>query len=148
MSILRTTWIVAMLACALNGAWAQDSSTPPATGDVPQDTQQQPVPAYGQDNAAVPPISENPPLTSLDLPSLEPTATPVSFVQPGATFSESAESNAGSVLGGGGVTSVTRALGSLTLRRLWGHYDLGLDYIGGVGYYNIPGQGFTSLQQM
>ncbi len=148
MSILRTIWIVGMLACALNGAWAQDSSAPPATGDVPPDAQQQPVPAYGQDNAAVPPISENPPLTSLDLPSLEPTATPVSFVQPGATFSESAESNAGSVLGGGGVTSVTRALGSLTLKRLWSHYNLGLDYIGGLGYYNIPGQGFTSLQQM
>lgn len=143
---LRSIWIVGVLAWALS-AWAQDNTTPPSNGQTPQDAQQ-PVPAYGQDNAAVPPISENPPLSSLDLPSLEPIAAPVSYIQPGATFSESAESNAGSELGGSGVTSVTRALGSLTLKRLWSHYDLGLDYIGGVGYYNVQGLGFMSLQQM
>jgi hypothetical protein len=146
MSKLRIIWIVGALACSLT-VWAQDNSTPPSSGDTTQDAQQ-PAPAYGQDNAAVPPISENPPLSSLDLPSLEPSAAPVSYVQPGATVSESAESNAGSVLGGSGVTSVTRALGSLTLKRLWSHYDLGLDYIGGVGYYHAQGLGFMSLQQM
>jgi hypothetical protein len=147
MSKLQTIWTVGMLAFALSAAWAQDSSTPPATGETPQDAPPQPVPAYGQDNAAVP-ISENPPLSSLDLPSLESHAAPVSYLQPGATFSESAESNAGSVLGEGGVTSVSRALGSLLLKRLWSHYDLALDYIGGVGYYNVQGQGLMSLQQM
>jgi hypothetical protein len=147
MSKLQTIWILGMLACALSGAWAQDSSTPPSTGDAPQSAQQQPVPAYGQDNAAAP-ISENPPLSGLDLPSLEPNAAPLSYLQPGATFSESAESNAGSAVGGGGVSSVTRAMGSVTLKRLWSHYDLALDYIGGVGYYTLTGQGFQSLQQM
>jgi hypothetical protein len=151
MNKLQTIWIVGMLACAVSGAWAQDSSPPPTTGnvsqDAPQDSQQQPAAAYGQDNSVVP-ISENPPLSGLDLPSLEPTAAPISYIQPGATFSESAESNAGSVLGGSGVTSVSRALGSVTLKRLWSNYDLALDYVGGVGYYSVHGQGWVSLQQM
>jgi hypothetical protein len=147
MSKLQTIWTLGMLACALSGAWAQDSSTPPSTGDAPQSAQQQPVPAYGQDNAAAP-ISENPPLSGLDLPSLEPNAAPLSYLQPGATFSESAASNAGSAVGGGGVSSVTRAMGSVTLKRLWSHYDLALDYIGGVVYYTLTGQSFQSLQQM
>jgi len=147
MSKLQTVWTLGMLACALSGAWAQDSSKPPSTGAAPQSGQQEPTPAYGQENAP-PPISENPPLSGLDLPSLEPHAAPLSYLQPGATFSESAESNGGGVPGGGGVTSVTRALGSAILRRLWSNYDLALDYVGGVAYYNLPGQGFESLQQM
>ena len=72
----------------------------------------------------------------------------MSYLQPGATFSESADSNVGNALGGGSFTSVSRALGSLTLKRLWSNYDLGLDYVGGVGYYDLPGQGLKSLQQM
>jgi hypothetical protein len=147
MSKLQTIWTLCILALALNGAWAQDNSTPSSTGDAPQDTRQEPVPAYGQDNG-MSPISENPPLSGLDLPSLEPHAAPLSYLQPGATFSESAQSNAGAALGGGGVTSVSNALGSLTMKRLWSHYDLALDYIGGVGYYSLTGQGFESLQQL
>ena len=147
MSKLQTIWTLCILALALNGAWAQDNSTPPSTGDAPQDTRQEPVPAYGQDNG-MSPINENPPLSGLDLPSLEPHAAPLSYLQPGATFSESAQSNAGAALGGGGVTSVSNALGSLTMKRLWSHYDLALDYIGGVGYYSLTGQGFESLQQL
>jgi hypothetical protein len=82
------------------------------------------------------------------MPSLEPHAAPLSYVQLGATFSESAESNASGVPGGSGVTSVTRGLGSVTLKRLWSNFDLALDYIGGAGYYDLPGQGFQSLQQL
>ena len=106
MSKLQSIWTLGMLACALSGAWAQDSSTPaptePARLNCPQSAQQQPRAApYGQENAP-PPISENPPLSGLDLPSLEPHAAPLSYLQPGATFSESADSNAGNVLGGSG----------------------------------------------
>jgi len=143
----KNIWMLGMLACALTGAWAQDSSTPPATEPAPQSGQQEPIPAYGQDNAP-PPISENPPLSGLDLPSLEPHAAPLSYLQPGATISESADSNVANTLGGGSFNSVSRALGSLTLRRLWSNYDLGLDYIGGVGYYDLPGEGLKLLQQM
>src|SRR5580692_602492 len=154
MKKLHSIWMLGMMVCALSGAWAQDNSTstppatePPAT-EAPQNGQpQQPVPAYGQENAP-PPISENPPLSGLDLPSLEPHAAPLSYLQPGATVSESADSNAGNSLGGQHVTSVSRVLGSLTLQRLWSHYDLALDYVGGVGYYSVNGQGLKSLQQM
>ena len=147
MSKLQNIWTLGMLACALSGAWAQDSSTPPAN-EPAQAAPQEPIPAYGQQNAP-PPISENPPLSGLDLPSLEPHAAPMSYLQPGATFSESADSNVGNEVGGGGsFTSVSRALGSLTLKRLWSNYDLGLDYIGGVGYYDLAGQGLKLLQQM
>src|ERR1700733_1444095 len=147
MNKLQTLWTLGMMALALSGAWAQDSSTPPSTGEAPQSAQQPPVPAYGQDNSTTP-ISENPPLSGLDLPSLEPNAAPLSYLQLGATFSESAESNAGGVPGGSGVSSVTRGLGTVTLKRLWSNFDLALDYIGGAGYYDLPGQGFQSLQQL
>ncbi len=147
MSKHQSIWILGMLGFALSGAWGQDNSTPPSTEAAPPSSQQQPAPAYGQENAP-PPILENPPLSGLDQPSLEPHAAPLSYLQPGATISESAESNAASTLGGGGVSSVSRALGSVTLRRLWSNYDLAIDYVGGVGYYTITGEGFKALQQM
>src|SRR4029077_3508777 len=45
-------------------------------------------------------------------------------------------------------SSISRALGSLTLQRVWSNYDLALNYIGGVGYYNANGLGWKLLQQM
>jgi hypothetical protein len=126
-------------------AWGQESSTSstPLSDSAPQ----QPVPAYGQENAPAP-ITENPPITGLDQPGLEPHAAPLSYLQPGATVSESADSNIGNTTQKQSFVSVSRALASLTLQRLWSHYDLGLDYIGGVGYYDAPGYGIKSLQQM
>ena len=82
------------------------------------------------------------------MPSLEPHAAPLSYVQPGATVSESADSNVAGEPGGGSVQSVSRALGSVTLERLWSHYDLALDYIGGAAYYSLYGVGLRTLQQM
>ena len=114
---------------------------------MPPQSAAQPVPAYGQDNAP-PSVTENPPLSGLDLPSLEPHAAPLSYLQPGATFSESIGSNTSGNLGGGGVSSITRGVGSIVLKRLWSNYDLAMDYIGGVAYYARTGQGFQSLQQM
>lgn len=140
-------WTLGILAVVLSAAWGQDSTTPPAAGTAPQSGQQEPLPAYGDPNAPFS-VSDNPPLSGIDLPSLAPNVAPLSYIQPGATISESADSNAGSVVGGSGFTSVTRALGSVTLKRLWSHYDLALDYIGGVGYYTLSGQGVKSLQQM
>jgi hypothetical protein len=154
MSLRAKIWILGLLACAASAVWAQDSSTPPQSDSTTQsgtastsNQSQEPVPAYGQQNAP-PPVSENPPISGLDLPSLEPHAAPLSFLQWGATGSESADSNAGQELGAQEFRSVSRALGSLTLHRLWSHYDLGVDYIGGVGYYDVPSGGFRNLQQM
>src|SRR5579864_9018725 len=143
MSLHHKIWTIGILLCGLSEVWGQDNPTPPPDSGQSQE----PVPAYGQEGAP-PPISQNPPLSGLDLPSLEPNAAPLSYLKPGATFSESALTNAGSALGGGGVSSLSVAVGSVMLRKLWSHYDLALDYIGGVGYYSVTGQGFQSLQQM
>jgi hypothetical protein len=136
-----------ILLLALGFASAQDSSTPPdASGQTGQ--QQGPVPAYGQENTPIT-TSENPPLSGIDLPSLEPNAAPLSYLQPGAMISETADSNAANVVGGGNnFSSITRALGSVALRRLWSHYDLALDYVGGAAFYSAQGQGTKFLQQM
>jgi hypothetical protein len=152
MSKRQSIWIVGMLALVVSGAWAQDPSAPPAaepassSAQEPQSNPPSPIPAYGQENTP-PPISENPPLSGLDLPSLEPHAAPLSYIQPGATFSESADSNINNTLGTSSFNSISRGLGSVTLKRLWSNYDLGLDYIGGVAYYDVSGQGFKALQQ-
>jgi len=147
MSRLQKIGMLAAPVLVLGIAWGQDSSSPgSATPDASQQ-QSQPVPAYGQENAPAP-ITENPPITGLDQPGLEPHAAPLSYLQPGATVSESADSNIGNGLGGQTFNSVSLALGSLTLERLWSHYDLALDYIGGVGYYDVAGLGLKSIQQM
>jgi hypothetical protein len=154
--------IMAVVVLALGAARAQDNSgQPPASGNAPDSSQPQqqeqesttppttpapPVPAYGQTNAV--PIDENPPISGLDEPALGPHAAPVSYLQPGATLSEAADSNVGNTLGGQNLRSVTRALGSLTLRRLWSNYKLAVDYAGGVGYYDAPGVGFKALQSL
>jgi hypothetical protein len=157
-------WMLAMLALALVGAQAQDSSTP-SSGDMPassssantsdgapQDNSQQapppPVAPYGQDSTT-PPIAENPPISGLDEPNLEPHAAPLSYIQPGATVSESADSNVENSVGGGGaVQSISRGLGSVELQRLWSHFDLAAQYIGGVAYYNQKDLGWKALQQV
>lgn len=152
MSKRQSIWIVGMLALVVCGAWAQDSSAPPPaepaspSSQEPQANPPAPIPAFGQENTP-PPISENPPLSGLDLPSLEPHAAPLSYIQPGATFSESADSNVNNTLGTSSFNSISRGLGSVTLKRLWSNYDLGLDYIGGVAYYDVAGQGFKAMQQ-
>ncbi|MGC2401407.1 MAG: hypothetical protein WA510_16550 [Acidobacteriaceae bacterium] len=117
-------------------AWAQDEQQPAGA----------PVPAFGQESPA-PTVSENPPISAIDQPGLEPHAAPESFLLPGLHFSESVESNVGNTTGGSSVTSVTRALGSLTLQKLWKNYDVAMDYIGGVSYYDQTGLGVQQLQQ-
>jgi len=137
----------------LAGVWpqdsfAQDGSTPesvPAQQDNGQP--QVPAPAYGQQSGSAP-ASENPPLTGLDLPSLEPHAAPLSYVQPGATVTETADSNVNNTVGNMNFVSVSRALGSLVLNRVWSHYNLALDYVGGAAYYDEAGQRWKDLQQM
>jgi len=157
----HSVWAVAMLifgmlSLALSAAWGQDTQPAPA-GDTTQQQesssqqtlpqQPQPIPAYGDLNTPAP-IAENPPLSGLDLPSLEPHAAPLSYIQPGATFSESADSNVGNGTTSQSFVSVTRAIGSVTLQRLWSNYDLAMDYFGGAGYYDQLGIGWKALQQM
>ena len=136
----KTAHIILTLTLSLCGssvAFAQD-----------QDNQQpaSPAAAFGQDNPA-PTVSENPPISAIDQPGLEPHAAPESFLLPGLHFSESVDSNVQDSLGGSSVGTVTRGLGSLTLQKLWKNYDVAMDYIGGASYYSRTGVGLQQLQQ-
>jgi len=146
MSKRHSFWALAVILLALGAASGQDDAGQPA-GAVPPASPQQPVPAYGQENP-VPSISENPPISGLDLPNLEPHGAPLSYLQPGAHLSEAGSSNLQNSLGGSGWGSITNALGSLELQRLWSHYDLALDYLGGVGYYSVNGIGFKQIEEL
>lgn len=138
-----------MWVCTLSAACAQDNQD---NSFLPADrlletSQQQPVPAYGQEGS--PALTQgNAPLTGLDLPSLEPGNVRRSYFQAGATFDQSANSNAGNGLNGQQFTSVTRGLGSVALHRVRGRYDLGLDYVGGLAYYSLQSVGAQVLQQV
>jgi hypothetical protein len=147
MSTRHSIWIILMVLLGLSGAWAQDAPAPEPSVAPEPSTPQQPVPAYGPDNSA-PAISENPPISGLDLPNLEPHSAPLSYLQLGAHFAETADSNIEDTLGGSEVNSISRAEGSLTLQRLWSHYTLALDYAGGVGYYNAPGIGLKQVEEL
>jgi hypothetical protein len=141
-------WAGAIVLLAVGIASAQDSSTPPADATGQTEPQQGPVPAYGQENTPIT-SSENPPLSGIDLPSLEPNVAPLSYLQPGAMISETADSNAANTIGGGtNFSSITRALGSVALRRLWSHYDFALDYVGGAAFYSAQAQRTKFLHQL
>jgi hypothetical protein len=139
--------VLVVLVLALSAAWGQDSSAQPPADAPPNTNPQQPIPAFGQDNPA-PSISENPPISGLDMPNLEPHAAPLSYLQPGAHLSESVDSNIEDTLGGSATHTISRGLGSLELQRLWSHYDLSLDYLGGVGYYDAKGIGFKQIEEL
>ena len=118
-----------------------------AQSDENQAPAPSPAPAFGQENPA-PTVSENPPISAIDQPGLDPHAAPQSFLLPGLHFSESVDSNVANSLGGSSIGLVTRGLGSLTLQRLWKNYDVAMDYIGGAAYYGRTGVGLEQMQQL
>jgi len=105
-----------------------------------------PVPAFGQETP-VPTVSENPPISAIDQPGLEPHAAPESFLLPGLHVSESVDSNIQDSVGQSSAGTVTRALGSLTLQKLWKDDALAIDYIGGMAYYAGGNIGLEQLEQ-
>ena len=124
-----STWVgilatVALAAGSARSAQAQQpgggSAAPPA--------------AVGQENSTLG-TTENPPISSVDQPSLEPGATARNFLQPAIQVSQAVDSNVGNDLGDSAVHGVTRVLGSLLLERLWTRYETGLAYVGGGGFY-------------
>src|SRR3981081_2835594 len=139
-----------LLTLALGMSRAQDSTSPQspaATPDTAQQPETPPAPGFGQDNPPAP-VSENPPISGIDQPGLEPHAAPVSYLQPGLHVSEAADSNVSDSLGGSDFHSVTRALGSLTLQRLWSNYKVALDFVGGAAYFSAYGIGFRQVEQL
>jgi hypothetical protein len=143
-----------LLVLVWGSAWAQsDRGQQPSSENTqqPVDKSQQPgtspPPAFGQDNPPPRPI-ENPPLSGLDEPVLEPTITPRSFLLPGLEISESADSNIAGQGGNFSIHSVTRAMGSLTLQRLWSRYDTALNYVAGAAFYGAKGFGANQVHDL
>ncbi len=146
-TILLVTLLLVTLALLATGAWAQENSTQQPAEATPDSSRQLPVPGFGTQDAP-PPVNENPPISGLDMPNLEPHAAPLSYLQAGAHVFESVDSNVQNTLGGSGTHTITNALGSVELQRLWRNYDLALDYLGGVGYYNAQGVGLKQIEEL
>jgi hypothetical protein len=146
MKKLYSIHVVLFLAMSLGSGWAQaDSSQQPA------DTAQQPgapAPALGSDATPAQSI-ENPPLSSLDQPALEPGLSSRSYLLPGIHVLDTADTDlSGSLVGRDAVRSVTRALGSLELQKLWKNYDLSIDYAGGAAIYENFSRTASQIQAL
>src|ERR1700678_755178 len=147
MNIYRGMLVLFVLVAGLNSVWGQEASTPQSASPPQTEPSQPAVPAYGPDSPA-PPINDNPRISGIDMPNLQPHAAPLSYLQAGAHFSESVDSNVENNLGGSQVSSITDALGSLELQRLWSNYDLSLDYLGGIGYYSVGDVGLRQIEEL
>ena len=136
MRMYQPICMVLLLALATGAGWAQDNSA--ASGDAAQ-AGSAPAPAFGQSGTATMDSSENPPVTGLDQPSLEPRGAARSYLIPGLHVSEAADSNVSGGNTGSNFRSVTSVLGSLTLQKLWPRNDVNLDYVGGGTFYSLNG---------
>jgi hypothetical protein len=118
-------WALVVLSLSLWAAAQDDAQEQPATT---------PAPAFGQNAPILNP--ENPPISSLDQPSLELRTATRSFIAPALQLSQSADSNAGNQFGPGRVEGITRFLGALDLQRFWSKSDLLAEYLGGGAFYS------------
>src|SRR5215468_10175595 len=156
MKMNKTVCALLWVAMTVSAAWAQNnpqqtpSGAQPTPGDAqqtPDDSQRTAPPAaFGPDNPPVV-VNENPPISGLDQPSLEPNFQPRSMLLGGVEGSESLDSNIGSDAHPA-LHSVTRGLGGLTMQRIWRRYQLAAAYVGGVGYYNRAGDGLKQIQEL
>jgi hypothetical protein len=139
--------LVLVLALMTGAGWAQSDSTQASGGDA-QQTTSAPAPAFGQSGTSAVDTSENPPVTGLDQPSLEPRGAGRSYLIPGVHVSEAADSNISGTNSTSSYGSVTSLLGSLTLQKLWPRSDLALDYLGGGTFYDRTGLTATQVHTL
>jgi hypothetical protein len=138
--------ILVVLFLALGMGWGQDSSGPaPSSSDA--QTRTEPAPALGPAPISVQ-LEENPPISGLDQPSLEPRAAARSFLLPSVVVSQSVDSNVGGSTGESAVHGATRGFGSLTLERLWSKYATALDYVGGGVFFSGGGRRNALVQEL
>jgi hypothetical protein len=137
-------WSCALLYVAVGTTLLWGQSEP----SQPQDETNRTVPpaAYGQENPPVV-VNENPPISGLDQPSLEPNLQPRSMLLGGVEASESLDSNFGSDARTAW-RSVSRGMGGLTLQRLWSRYQFAAAYVGGASYYNGSGIGWQQVHEL
>jgi hypothetical protein len=145
MTKIRKT--VCVLLWLLLSAMVAVGQTDTGTGQAPDDSQRNaPTPAFGQEAPPVV-VNDNPPISALDQPSLEPNIQPRSMLLGGVEASESLDSNIGSDARPAW-HSVSRALGGLTLQRLWSRYQVAAAYVGGASYYNTAGNGWRQVHEL
>src|SRR5215475_2178027 len=163
MKMNKTVCAMLWLTLTAGVAWVQgDPQQAPAGGQqAPADAQQAPADSQKtpDDSPRTPPpaafgpentpgvVNENPPISGLDQPSLEPNIQPRSMLLGGAEVSESVDSNIGSDARPAW-HSVSRGLGGLTMQRLWSRYQLAAAYVGGVSFYNRAGIGLEQMHQL
>jgi hypothetical protein len=136
-----------LLLWLLLSAMMAAGQTDAGTGQAPDDSQRNtPAPAFGQEAPAVV-VNENPPISALDQPSLEPNIQPRSMLLGGVEGAESLDSNIGSDARPAW-HSVSRALAGLTLQRLWSRYQVEGAYVGGASYYNAAGNGWRQVHDL
>ncbi len=134
---------VIFVVCGLGVSWGQDGSQQPA------DDKQQPAapaPAFGQPTPAT--ASDNPPISGLDQPSLEPAITARSFLQPGLHVSDSADSNLSGAKTSSSLGNVTRANISLLMQKYWNRNETDLNYVGGGAIYSNYTRRSAVIQQL
>src|SRR5215469_16746722 len=142
MMLIRQMLCVLVLLTLAGAASAQDSSSQDASNQ-----QSTPPPAaFGQEGSPVV-VNDNPPISGLDQPSLEPSIQPRSMLLGGVEGSESGDTNLGSDARPA-IHSVTRGLAGLTMQRLWNRYQFAAAYVGGVGYYNVSGLGVQQIHEL
>jgi len=135
MKMKMETIRLALLVVGMSVAAAAQSAdqAPPSATPAPT-----PAPAFGQNAPVLNP--ENPPVTGLDVPSLDLRVASRSFFAPAFQVSESADTNGGNQLGAGtnGLESITRVLGAFDLQKFWPRTDAYLEYLGGGAFYSSP----------
>jgi hypothetical protein len=145
MTKIRRT--VCVLLWLMLSAMLAVGQTDAGTGQAPDDSQRTtPAPAFGQE-APVVVVNENPPISALDQPSLEPNIQPRSMLLGGVEAAESVDSNIGSDARPAW-HSVSHALAGLTLQRLWSRYQVEGAYVGGASYYNAAGNGWRQVHDL
>jgi hypothetical protein len=126
---------------------SQNTGTQDTSSQDASSQQSTPPPAaFGQEGSPVV-VNDNPPISGLDQPSLEPSIRPRSMLLGGVEGSESGDTNIGSDARPA-FHSVTRGLGGLTMQRLWNRYQLAAAYVGGVGYYNVSSLGIQQIHEL
>ena len=124
--MLLTGLLAAAVAQDESAQQAPENNNPPANS---------PAPAFGQGGPAPQQNVDNPPISGLDVPNLDPSGTSRSFLVPGVHLSQALDSNISNTLGHSSFSGVTRAVGSLALQKLWPHDQVGVEYVGGGAYF-------------
>ncbi len=144
---VRKTASLFLLVWLMLGAMFAVAQTDTGSGQAQDDSQRSaPAPAFGQEAPPVV-VNDNPPISGLDQPSLEPNIQPRSMLLGGVEASESIDSNIGSDARPAW-HSVSRGLAGVTLQRLWSRYQVAAAYVGGAGYYNAAGNGWKQVHEL